>query len=165
MRVDLDGLLAGHAAAGDFGLHVLDADAALGQYFGHAADDTEPIRADQLELDTAQRRQRVGVLAAGRRPWVVILKLWQATHLASQSVTEKEMSISLEAIQAEVLRLSPSDRSRLLERLIVSLDADAEVEAEWDVVAEAREAEITSGVATPIPLEKAMARLEARFKG
>ena len=75
------------------------------------------------------------------------------------------MSTSLEAIQAEVLRLSPSDRSRLLERLIVSLDADAEVEAEWDVVADAREADITSGLATAVPLEEAMARLEARFKG
>jgi putative addiction module component (TIGR02574 family) len=95
----------------------------------------------------------------------VISQLWQATRLASQSVTEKEMSTSLEAIQAEVLRLSPSDRSRLLERLIVSLDADAEVEAEWEAVAEAREAEITSGVATAVPLEEAMARLEARFKG
>ena len=75
------------------------------------------------------------------------------------------MSTSLEAIQAEVLRLSPSDRSRLLDRLIVSLDADAEVDAEWDVVAEARESEIASGAVTAVPLEKAMARLEARFKG
>jgi putative addiction module component (TIGR02574 family) len=75
------------------------------------------------------------------------------------------MPTSLEAIQAEVLRLSPSDRSRLLERLIVSLDADAEVEAEWDVVADAREAEVTSGLVTAVPLEEAMARLEARFKG
>jgi putative addiction module component (TIGR02574 family) len=74
------------------------------------------------------------------------------------------MSTSLEAIQAEVLRLSPSDRSRLLERLIVSLDADAEVEAEWEAFADAREAEITSGVATAVPLEEAVARLEARFK-
>lgn len=75
------------------------------------------------------------------------------------------MSTSLEAIQAEVLRLSPSDRSRLLDRLIVSLDADAEVEAEWDAVAEARENEVISGAATAVPLEEAMVRLEARFKG
>jgi putative addiction module component (TIGR02574 family) len=71
---------------------------------------------------------------------------------------------SLEVIQAEVLRLSPSDRSRLLEQLIVSLDADAAVEAEWDAVADAREAEITSGAATAVPLEEALATLEARFK-
>jgi hypothetical protein len=100
-----------------------------------------------------------------RRLLVGIPHLWQAAHLPFQSATEKEMSTSLEAIQAEVLRLSPSDRSRLLDRLIVSLDADVEVEAEWGVVADAREADITSGVATAVPLEEAMARLEARFKG
>jgi hypothetical protein len=77
---------------------------------------------------------------------------------------EKNMRTSLEAIQAEVLRLSPSDRSRLLERLIVSLDADAEVEAEWDAVAEARENELVSGIAVAVPFEEAIARLEARFK-
>jgi putative addiction module component (TIGR02574 family) len=74
------------------------------------------------------------------------------------------MATSLEALQAEVLRLSPSDRVRLLERLIVSLDADAEAEAAWDVVADAREAELTSGAAPAVPLEEALARLEARFK-
>lgn len=78
-------------------------------------------------------------------------------------MTEKEMSLSLEAIQAEILRLSPSDRSRLLDRLIVSLDADAEAEAEWDVVADTRESEIASGVTTSIPLEEAMTRLEGRI--
>ena len=75
------------------------------------------------------------------------------------------MSTSLEALQAEVLRLSPSDRSRLLERLIVSLDADAEVEAEWDAVADARENEVISGAATAVSFKEAIARLEARFKG
>jgi hypothetical protein len=74
------------------------------------------------------------------------------------------MSTSLEAIQAEVLRLSPSDRSRLLERLIVSLDTDAAVEAEWDLVADGREADVTSGSVNAVHLEEAMARLEARFK-
>jgi len=75
------------------------------------------------------------------------------------------MPISLEALQAEVLRLSPSDRSRLLERLIVSLDSDAEVEAAWDAVADARESEVSSGALSAVPLEEAMTRLEARFKG
>ncbi|NWG75094.1 MAG: addiction module protein, partial [Rubrivivax sp.] len=72
------------------------------------------------------------------------------------------MSTSLEALQAEVLRLSPSDRARLLERLILSLDADAEVEACWDAVAAAREAEIDSGAVIGVPLDEAIARLEAR---
>ena len=75
------------------------------------------------------------------------------------------MLTSLETLQSEVMRLSPSDRSRLLERLIVSLDSDSEVEAAWDAVADARENEATSGAATVISLEEALVRLEARFRG
>ena len=74
------------------------------------------------------------------------------------------MPTPLEALQAEVLRLSPSDRARLLERLILSLDSDAEAEAAWDAVARARESEITSGAASGVLLDDAIARLEARFK-
>lgn len=74
------------------------------------------------------------------------------------------MATPLEALQAEVLRLAPSDRARLLERLILSLDSDAETDAAWDAVAEAREAEITTGAVSAVPLEDALARLEARFK-
>ncbi|WP_396271125.1 addiction module protein [Ideonella sp.] len=77
------------------------------------------------------------------------------------------MSTSLEALQAEVLRLSPKDRARLLDRLIASLDADADAEAEsaWDAMAAAREAELTSGTAQAVPLDAALSRLEARFPG
>ena len=75
------------------------------------------------------------------------------------------MTTSLEALQAEVSRLSPSDRSRLLEHLIASLEVDDEIEAAWDAVAEEREAEVDAGKAKPVPLEEAIARLEARFPG
>ena len=75
------------------------------------------------------------------------------------------MSTTFEALQAEVLRLSPEDRSRLLDHLIASLDADAEVEAAWDAVADQREAELESGATQPVPLEEAIARLQARFPG
>ena len=75
------------------------------------------------------------------------------------------MSTSLEAIQAEVSRLSPSDRSRLLEHLIAGLDTDAEVEAAWEAVADEREAEARAGKVNPIAFEDAIARLEASFPG
>ncbi len=71
----------------------------------------------------------------------------------------------LEALQAEVLRLSPADRARLLDRLVASLDVDASVEAAWDAVADQREQELGSGTVEAIPLEVAVARLEARFPG
>lgn len=73
------------------------------------------------------------------------------------------MSSNLEVLQAEVLRLSPADRARLLDRLVASLDVDASVEAAWDAVADQREQDLSSGTVEAIPLEVAVARLEARF--
>lgn len=73
------------------------------------------------------------------------------------------MSSKLEVVQAEVLRLSPADRARLVDRLVASLDADAEVEAAWDAIADQRERELESGALEAVPLEDAVARLEARF--
>ena len=75
------------------------------------------------------------------------------------------MQPSLETIQAEVLRLSPADRARLLDRLIASLDVDAKSEVAWDQLAETREQELQTGAAKAVPLDVAIARLEARFPG
>lgn len=69
---------------------------------------------------------------------------------------------SLDALQAEVLPLSASERARLLERVILRLDAYAE--AACDALAAAREAELTLGVLAGVRLDDAIARLEARFK-
>ncbi len=75
------------------------------------------------------------------------------------------MTITLETLQAEVLRLSPADRARLLDRLIASLDVDAGAEAAWDKLADERERELAVGIASAVPLDVAIARLEARFPG
>ena len=75
------------------------------------------------------------------------------------------MQSTLETLQAEVMRLSPADRAKLLDSLITSLDIDADVEAEWDELADRREHDLESGAAEGIPLEVAVARLEARFPG
>lgn len=75
------------------------------------------------------------------------------------------MSSTLETLQAEVLRLSPADRTRLLDRLIASLDVDGEAEAAWDALADQREGEFQTGAVQPVPLDVAIARLEARFPG
>lgn len=75
------------------------------------------------------------------------------------------MTITFETLQAEVLRLSPADRARLLDRLIASLDVDTGAEAAWDQVAEDREQELAAGTAVAVPLDVAIARLEARFPG
>ena len=73
------------------------------------------------------------------------------------------MSITVEALEAEVLKLAPRERSRLLERLIISLDADAEVEEAWAREADRREAELDSGAVAAIPGDQMMKRLRARL--
>ncbi len=75
------------------------------------------------------------------------------------------MTTTLETLQAEVLRLSPADRARLLDRLIASLDVDAGAEAAWDKLADEREQDLEAGAVTAVPLDVAIARLEARFPG
>ncbi len=75
------------------------------------------------------------------------------------------MSSTVEALQAEVLSLSRPDRARLLDRLIASLDVDAEADAAWDALADRRENELDTGAAQPVPFDLAMARLGARFPG
>lgn len=72
---------------------------------------------------------------------------------------------TLEDLQAQVLSLSKADRSRLLERLVASLDVDAQAEAAWEQVADDRDAELQAGTVAAVPLEDAMARLRARFPG
>jgi hypothetical protein len=72
---------------------------------------------------------------------------------------------ALEVLEAQALKLSAADRSRVLERLLASLDVDPEVEAAWDEVADAREAALEAGQVTSVPLDEAIARLEKRFPG
>jgi hypothetical protein len=75
------------------------------------------------------------------------------------------MAITFETFQAEVLRLAPAERAKLLDRLIASLDVDAGAEAAWDKLADEREQELAVSVASAVPLEVVIARLEARFPG
>lgn len=75
------------------------------------------------------------------------------------------MSVTLDVLQAQVLNLPKADRSRLLDRLVASLDVDVDAEAQWEQLAAQRDAEIESAAVTPVALEDAMARLRARFPG
>ena len=74
------------------------------------------------------------------------------------------MGRNLAALEAEVLGLPAVVRTHLLERLIASLDDDAELEAQWRVEAERRESELVSGAVLAIPGDEAMHRLRARLK-
>lgn len=93
------------------------------------------------------------------------VSLSQATNIDYLGRRGNAMPSTLEALQAEVLRLSPADRARLLDRLIASLDVDTDAEGAWDGVADKREQELAAGSAQAVQVELVVARLEARFPG
>jgi hypothetical protein len=78
---------------------------------------------------------------------------------------EPSMSMTLETLKAEVLRLSSAERAELLDRLIASLHVDDDdADAAWDAVAERREQQLDAGSAQAVPLDVAIARAESRFR-
>lgn len=74
------------------------------------------------------------------------------------------MLTTIEAIEAEVLNLPSTDRSRLLDKLIASLDSDREVEEAWMREAKRRDDEIESGAIEAIPVEVVLTKLRAEFR-
>lgn len=74
------------------------------------------------------------------------------------------MSIPVEVLEVEVLGLPVAERSRLLDRLLASLDPDPDWDEAWSVEADRREAEIDAGRFSWIPGEEAVARLRAKLK-
>ena len=83
--------------------------------------------------------------------------------LPSVFLSEMTMSTNLEILEAEALKLAPSDRSHLLERLIASLDLDPEVEAAWEREADRREGLLDSGSVAEISGADALSRLRSRL--
>ena len=71
------------------------------------------------------------------------------------------MSRPLEALAEEVLQLPTEARSRLLDRVVASLDADRKRDEAWDALAVRRDAEIESGQNTLLPGPEVLARLRA----
>lgn len=74
------------------------------------------------------------------------------------------MSSMLEALEVEVLRLTPEDRSRLLDRLIESLDDEKVLDEAWDREAARRDAEIEAGTSVPVEVTEVVARLRAQVR-
>lgn len=74
------------------------------------------------------------------------------------------MSRPIEELADEVLQLPAEARSRLLDRVVASLDADRARDAAWDAVAAERDAQIESGQVTPVLLEDVLARLRAEAR-
>ena len=74
------------------------------------------------------------------------------------------MFVTVEALEAEALNLSLAERARLVERLIVSLDADPGVETAWAAEVQRRHAEIENGTVSLRPGAETLARLKAEFQ-
>ena len=74
------------------------------------------------------------------------------------------MSRTVEVLEAEVMNLSASDRTRLIEKLLVSLDAEPDVEAAWVAEVERRHAEIENGAVSLLPGAETLERLKAEFR-
>lgn len=71
------------------------------------------------------------------------------------------MSVSVEVLAQQVLQLSAADRSRLLDRVIRSLDADHERDARWNAVAARRDIEADADPALLLSGPEAVARIRA----
>lgn len=74
------------------------------------------------------------------------------------------MAQAVEQIEAEALQLSAADRARLAERLIASLDAEAEIEQAWAEEIGRRIASLDSGKAEVIPASEVLAQARSLIK-
>lgn len=72
--------------------------------------------------------------------------------------------MSVQEIEAELLRLPSHERARLAELLIASLDEEDEIARAWTEVAERRHEELRSGAVEGIPAEEVFARIRARLR-
>jgi len=71
---------------------------------------------------------------------------------------------SIEQLEAAILNLPAADRSRLAERLLMSLEEDDEIMAAWGAEAERRADAFERGEIEAADFEEAMARARARLK-
>ena len=73
------------------------------------------------------------------------------------------MSTTIEELETQVMNLGQADRTRILERLLASVDESSEVEANWVQEAIRRKADVESGKIKLVSGNEAIARLEAMF--
>jgi putative addiction module component (TIGR02574 family) len=74
------------------------------------------------------------------------------------------METQLEILESEALKLTLGERAALAQRLLASLDEDAEIEDAWAAEIERRIAEVESGAVQVIPIAEALAKVRAALK-
>ncbi|MBA3507081.1 MAG: addiction module protein [Betaproteobacteria bacterium] len=74
------------------------------------------------------------------------------------------METQLEILESEALKLTPSERAALAQRLLASLEEDSEIEEAWAAEIERRIAEVESGAVRVVPVAEALAQVRAKLK-
>lgn len=74
------------------------------------------------------------------------------------------MTTQLEILEAQAIQLTPGERAALAQRLLESLDHDAELEEAWAVEVERRIAEVENGSVKVVPMADALAQVRASLK-
>jgi putative addiction module component (TIGR02574 family) len=75
-----------------------------------------------------------------------------------------KMANQLEALEAEALKLTSSERAAFAQLLLASLDEDAEIEEAWATEVERRIADVENGAVQVIPISEALAQVRAALK-
>jgi putative addiction module component (TIGR02574 family) len=74
------------------------------------------------------------------------------------------MGNQLEILEAEALKLSPSERAVFAKHLLASLDEDESIQDAWAIEIERRVTEIENGTLPLIKLDKALAQIRASLQ-
>ncbi len=74
------------------------------------------------------------------------------------------MGSRLELLEAEALQLTAEERAAFAQRLLASLDQDAQFDEAWATETERRIAEIESGAIQAIPIAEALAQVRASLR-
>lgn len=72
--------------------------------------------------------------------------------------------MTVEQLEAEVLKLPLHQRAHLAERLLSSLDEDSEIEQAWEDVAESRYQQYLAGGMETVSASEALAEIRAELK-
>ena len=74
------------------------------------------------------------------------------------------MPTPIEAVEAQAMKLAPSERADLADKLWLSVHSKEEVDAAWDAEIAGRIRQVDSGEVECIPWEEAMAELGAKLR-
>lgn len=72
--------------------------------------------------------------------------------------------MDFKTLQNEALHLSPEERAKLAQKLLLSLDSETETEAAWLLEAQLRAEEIDRGDVQPIPAEEVRRKARALLR-